>query len=110
MSACPDSNPDHASLKSTLAEKFAEFFGVTMGCRQSARLLSRSLDRELPRRQRIALRLHFMMCNNCQRYLKQLRFLHNAMARYEEHLDDISKESLSQEAKARVTEALRSGK
>lgn len=106
----PDSKAARATSLPAWAEKIVEFLSCTLRCQDVVVLLSRSMDRELPRHQRIALRLHFMMCRCCQRYLRHLRFIHDAMSHFHEHIDEVSGEDLSEEAKQRVKDALKSGR
>ncbi len=42
-------------------------------CRDVATLASEFVDRDLPWRQRLAVRMHLMMCDTCSRYIRQLR-------------------------------------
>ncbi len=51
-------------------------------CKHATELMSQELDRKLSWRERMALRLHLMMCNGCHRYRKQMEFLRRAMRRY----------------------------
>jgi len=44
-------------------------------CREAARLASEAQDRVLPMRQRLALRMHTMMCGACRTYKRQIVFI-----------------------------------
>jgi hypothetical protein len=48
-------------------------------CQEVLPILSESLERRLTLRERITLRLHFIICVYCIRYLKQLRFMRAAL-------------------------------
>ncbi|WP_348719586.1 zf-HC2 domain-containing protein [uncultured Alcanivorax sp.] len=48
----------------------------------------------LSRRERLALRLHLMMCQNCRRYVRQLRALLGFLPRKEEPLEDARTEAI----------------
>lgn len=48
-------------------------------CQQVLPILSESLERRLTLRERVTLRLHFLICVYCIRYLKQLRFMRAAL-------------------------------
>lgn len=52
-----------------------------MNCRQAARLLSEAMDRPLTRGERLALRLHTLLCSGCRNYRRQLAFLRQACRR-----------------------------
>lgn len=53
-----------------------------LNCHDTTRLLSESLERPLTRRERMALRLHVMMCSGCRRFDKQMRFLRATARKY----------------------------
>ncbi|EUC68609.1 hypothetical protein Y017_04620 [Alcanivorax sp. 97CO-5] len=42
----------------------------------------------LTMRERIALRMHLLMCHHCRRYVRQLRVLVNTLPRETDRLDD----------------------
>jgi hypothetical protein len=48
-------------------------------CQEVLPVLSQSLERRLTLRERATLRLHFIICVYCVRYLKQLRFMREAL-------------------------------
>jgi hypothetical protein len=50
----------------------------TPNCAEMSRLASRSLEQPLPWSLRLKQRLHFLICAWCQRYARQLNFLHQA--------------------------------
>ena len=50
----------------------------TPSCGEMSRLVSRSLDQPLPLGLRLRMRLHYLICVWCLRYLRHLRFLHRA--------------------------------
>jgi len=54
-------------------------------CREVSELVSKSLDVHLSLRERIAVRLHLMMCKHCSNFRKQMLFLRRAGAAYMEH-------------------------
>ncbi len=49
-----------------------------MNCKQAVRLLSDAMDRDLPAGERLALRLHTLICAGCRHYRQQLSFLRQA--------------------------------
>jgi hypothetical protein len=78
-------------------------------CRELAPVLSQSLERRLTLREHVTLRLHFLICVYCVRYLRQLRFMRDALrargaAGAEE--DSPAALSLSPEARERIRRAL----
>ena len=50
-----------------------------MNCKQATALMSQGQDRTLNRRERLALRLHTLMCRGCNNYNKQLAFIRKTM-------------------------------
>lgn len=49
-----------------------------LSCKEVSLLLSQSCDARLTLRQRLAVRLHLLICHGCARFAKQLRFLRTA--------------------------------
>ncbi|HYG80574.1 MAG TPA: hypothetical protein VD861_09315 [Pyrinomonadaceae bacterium] len=80
-------------------------------CEQVLPVLSESLERKLTLRERLTLRLHFLICVYCVRYLKQLRLIRHALRARSEQMnqDDpaaASTSALSDEARERLKRAL----
>lgn len=82
-------------------------------CRELTPVLSQSLERRLTLREQLTLRLHFLICAYCARYLKQLRFMRDALRAREaraleaDAADDNAASSLAPEARERIRRALR---
>jgi hypothetical protein len=77
-------------------------------CKDVSKLVSESLDRKLPLSQRMAVRLHIMMCRMCRAYQKQTLLLRNAVQAYAHSLDKgESSESLPKDAAQRIKKALK---
>lgn len=53
-----------------------------LNCREVTRLSSEESERELNVQERIAMRLHTMMCSGCRNFRRQMGFLHRATERY----------------------------
>lgn len=51
-------------------------------CKDICALLSESMDRPLGWRERFSIKLHFMLCRNCTRFLQHLQFLRKTASRY----------------------------
>lgn len=49
-----------------------------LDCKQNTELLSQSLERPITLRERMAMRMHLMMCRGCRNFEKQLAFIHKA--------------------------------
>ena len=60
---------------------------MMLTCKQVTRLVSRGEDRGLAFGERVALRLHFAICQGCRNVNRQLKFLRRAvrtLSQYEE--------------------------
>lgn len=51
----------------------------SIACREATALISQGLDAHLGWRQRLALRLHLLICRWCRRYLVQVHLLRQAL-------------------------------
>ncbi len=49
-----------------------------INCKQNTTLLSQSQDRAATLRERMAMRLHLLLCKGCRNFKKQLAFLRKA--------------------------------
>jgi hypothetical protein len=78
----------------------------TPNCADMSRLASRSLEQSLPLSTRLRMRLHYLICDWCKRYLKHLRFLHKAAPHFEEHAGVLPSRGLSAEARQRILQRL----
>ena len=54
---------------------------MMLSCKEASRLLSQGLDRRLGFAERLALRLHLLICDGCTNFSKQVAFIRKAMAR-----------------------------
>ncbi len=74
-----------------------------------SRKVSHSMDAPLPVHQRMAIRIHMMMCRYCARFRRQLIMLRK-MSRLEDpgRPTDETPATLSEDAKRRIKEKLRS--
>jgi hypothetical protein len=80
----------------------------TPTCPEVIRILSLGMDKELPLFTRMKLRIHFLMCSFCQRYMKQLKYMRHVAREFPEKIGEVSDETLSLNAKERIKAALRS--
>lgn len=81
-----------------------------LSCKQAAQLVSESLDRPLSLRQRLALKVHLLMCRFCSRYQRQTLFIRKAMRRLARQEEDSTSApsdlSLSPEARERIKQSI----
>lgn len=83
---------------------------LTLRCREAAPLVSEAMDHPLPRVERIALRMHLLICRWCRRYRAQLARL-RAVAREAGHRhNSLPEAALSIQAKERLQQAIRNAK
>ena len=79
-------------------------------CTEFVQVMSQSLERQLTLHERLTLRLHFLYCEYCLRYMKHLRFMREAIrARSAKILDDevpLPVPALPTEARERLKRAL----
>ena len=54
---------------------------MMLSCKEVTRLVSQGEDRGLAFGERVALRLHFAICQGCRNVNRQLKFLRRAMRR-----------------------------
>src|SRR5204862_6129969 len=80
----------------------------TPTCPEVIRILSLGMDKALSLLTRMKLRIHFLMCSFCQRYMKQLKYMRQVAREFPEKIGDVSDETLSLNAKERIKAALRS--
>ena len=77
-----------------------------LDCKHATQLASRALDRRLPIRQRVALRLHLLMCDACTQFVRQLQLMRKALAQLGRHVEHDSSVKLSQDAHERIAQAV----
>jgi hypothetical protein len=68
--------------------------------------MSESLDRSLTLREKIKMRMHFLICAYCKRYLQQLGVMRQSMRRASAVVTESSTSSLSDGARERLKRAL----
>ncbi len=80
-----------------------------LSCEQTSELLSRGLDQHLPFTQRMAIRIHLLMCRACSQYEKQLHFIRRAARRLSQATEhgDQAATPLSPEARERIRNTLK---
>lgn len=79
-------------------------------CKDASRLQSQSQDRPLRLAERLALRLHLLICENCRRFTRQLDLIRRACQQVKEaEKGGADDKALSPEAKARILKKLASG-
>lgn len=80
--------------------------GLTAECREVTPLISRDVDGELTALERFKIRVHFFICDGCRRYSSQIGAMRSVFEKFGERGDGEIR--LSEQAKGRMKEALRS--
>jgi hypothetical protein len=75
-------------------------------CKQASRLVSERQDRKLNWHERVGLRLHLWICNNCQRFEKQIRYIQQAVRKGQLEGQLPVEKSLPPESVERIRKAL----
>lgn len=68
-------------------------------CNEITELASKSLDTSIPWLKRSEMKLHLMMCKTCHQYVKQIKFIQNAISEIDKYRENII---LSAKAKNRI--------
>ena len=83
----------------------SERTGLWVSCHRATELLSKRHDAPLTSRERLALRIHLLLCTWCRRYGNQITVLHEAL-RLRAADGEPAGPSLSPEARKRIRAAL----
>lgn len=84
---------------------------LSLSCDESSRLVSDGLERPLSRTERLALRLHLMVCHRCRKFRRNLKLLRTLLrGRTEQCLTDTgAPPTLAPDEKARILRTLTGG-
>jgi len=77
-----------------------------LNCKQTSQLVSQSLDRRLSLRERIAVRLHLLICKYCKRFSQQLLAIRIGLQRMTKSMEEDTHLNMPSETKARSAKAL----
>lgn len=79
-----------------------------ISCKSASRLISQSLDAPLKWQDRVALRVHLMICRHCTRFSQQLAKLRIAVSSMVRRVEDDTNVQLNPEVKVRIANAMKS--
>jgi hypothetical protein len=58
---------------------------MILSCKEVTRLVSQGMDRKLPFGRRVALRVHFAICDGCTNFSKQLGMIRESVSKLADH-------------------------
>lgn len=79
--------------------------GLMTNCKETSTLVTQSLDRRLNWRERIAMRIHLAVCENCTRFAQQMHLIREWLTGEEE----TPQPGLSEEGRKRIAGKLQDG-
>lgn len=59
-----------------------------INCREATQLTLQAEDRTLPLAERLAVRLHHQLCDNCRRFARQVELMRKASARWRQYSEE----------------------
>ncbi|MDZ4142335.1 MAG: zf-HC2 domain-containing protein [Methylotenera sp.] len=84
-----------------LAERLIKL-KLIITCKDASKIISQSLDGPLPWPDRMKLKFHFLICDACIRFNRQLHILSNAVKGIRNNIENNSTIQLSLNAKTRI--------
>jgi hypothetical protein len=84
-----------------------------LSCRKTTQLISESFERKLSLREKLAVRMHLLVCRFCPLFRSQILFIENAMRQMRsseketEILEGLDRPALSPEAMERIRNSIR---
>ncbi len=79
---------------------------MMLDCRHASQLISQSMEKRLGFRQRIALRIHLMMCDACTQFSRQMELLRLAIKNLGDKVENDQQIRLSDEARERIRKSV----
>jgi predicted anti-sigma-YlaC factor YlaD len=77
-----------------------------LSCKEVSLLISQSYDARLTWRQRMAVRMHLLVCEACRRFARQMQFLRRAARAFADRPREAAA-GLSRDAHERIRNAMR---
>lgn len=76
--------------------------GLIKTCKETSLLVTQSLDRKLTWTERLGMRIHLAVCDNCTRFVKQMRLIRAWLSAEDEAVQP----GLSDEGRERIAQKL----
>lgn len=80
---------------------------LSVPCPEIARLASASCERPLTWRERWRMRVHYLICDWCRRYVAQVRLLHQLAPKLSEKAPQLQRRAMPPEVRDRLKARLR---
>jgi len=77
--------------------------GLIKNCKETSLLVTQSLDRRLTWTERVGMRIHLAVCDNCTRFMKQMRMIREWLNTEDEAVQP----GLRDESRRRIAQKLR---
>jgi hypothetical protein len=74
--------------------------GLIINCKENSLLVTKSWDRPLSLKDRLALRIHLFVCDNCRRFVRQMQLIREWLGK------DEGSGGLSEHARTRIASQL----
>jgi hypothetical protein len=79
--------------------------GLMKTCKETSLLVTQSMDRRLTWTERLGMRIHLAVCNNCARFTKQMRLIREWL----DTEDEAVQPGLTDEGRERIARKLQEG-
>jgi len=79
-----------------------------LNCKQVSQLVSQSLDRRLTWKERMAVRMHLIICKYCKRFEQQLHAMRKAIKRMATEVEQDDTIQMPSDVKARIADKINS--
>lgn len=77
-----------------------------ISCKQASQLTSQALDKKLSMWERLSLKLHLIICKNCQRFSQQIHKLHVTIRSMGKQIEEDINITLPKETKKRIVSSI----
>jgi hypothetical protein len=79
-----------------------------LSCKEASQIISQSLDRPLTMRERLAVKLHLLICKYCKQFSQQLQTIRNALKIASTKIENDDTIKMPSETKKRLMQSIES--
>ena len=79
--------------------------GLMKNCKETSLLVTQSMDRRLTWTERLGMRIHLAVCENCTRFVKQMHLIREWLSKEDEAVQP----GLTEEGRERIARKLQEG-